>query len=95
MAVAKASLENLKKGKKFTSETARECARKGQKKSVEARRWNKIRKETLAQICGDKAFDEEFLELLEAGGIGDEQLNYCCSLIYMISLLASLYDDNC
>ena len=37
MAVAQASLENLKKGRKFTSETAREAGRKGQQKSLEAK----------------------------------------------------------
>ena len=91
MAVAQASLENLKKGKKFTSETAREAGRKGQQKSVTARRWKKAKREFLEYLTGLDGIDDGVFDYLLEQGIDDRTIRACIRLIATIGISTRKY----
>ena len=93
MAVAQASLENLKKGRKFTSETAREAGRKGQQKSLEAKKWKKAKKQLLAMLSrrNEWDIDDEMFAYLKKQGIGNGDLELCIDLMATIGLAARAY----
>ena len=93
MAVAQASLENLKKGRKFTSETAREAGRKGQQKSLEAKKWKKAKKQLLAILLrqNDQNVDDEMFAYLKKQGLGEAEMGLCMDLMATIGLAARAY----
>ena len=86
MAVAQASLENLKKGKKFTSETAREAGKKGQEKSLEVRRWKRVKKDFLEIITGLKGIDDGVFDYLLAHGFDEDTLGTIMRLVATIGI---------
>ena len=91
MAVAQTSLENLKKGKKFTSETAREAGRKGQEKAMQAKRWKKARMELLKMLTGEDVIDDGIFRFLQEHGIGDREMKACMFLMATIGTEANRY----
>jgi hypothetical protein len=95
MAVSQKSLENLKKGRKFTKENASEYGRRGQWKSREAKLWKKARHELLTVITGEENVDEDdLLDALREQGIGDSELKILARYIVYVARAASAYLKN-
>ena len=63
MAYNRKTLENLKKGPKFTKETAR----KAQRKSAEARAHNRTLLQTIEELDADGTIGRTFAEILQTG----------------------------
>ena len=74
MQSTKSQLENLKKGPRFTSENASEYGRRGQAKSVEAKKLRKRLALLLNQMTEQKITDEEAKEKLKELGLNAEEL---------------------
>ena len=74
MAVSKNSLENLKKGKPFTSETGRECGKLGKKKSDEVKKRKKDMAQMVTLIAESDVTDEEKKQLLAERGFKEEDM---------------------
>ena len=74
MQSTKSQLDNLKKGPRFTSENASEYGRRGQAKSVEAKKLRKRLALLLNQMTEKKITDEEAKEKLEELGFDTEEL---------------------
>jgi len=93
MAVSQKSLDNLKKGRKFTKENAAEFGRRGQWKMMEAKLWANARHELFSIIThGDPAVtDEEMLETLRKHGIDEEELKTFVRLMCRIGKALSVY----
>ena len=74
MQSTQSQLDNLKKGPRFTSENASEYGRRGQAKSVEAKKLRKRLALLLNQMTEKKITDEEAKEKLEELGFDTEEL---------------------
>ena len=74
MAVSEKSLENLKKGRPFTSETAREAGKLGKKRSDEVKKQHKDMAQMLSVIAEGDITDEEVKGKLAALGFEDEDM---------------------
>ena len=74
MAVSQKSLENLKKGRPFTSETGREAGKIGKKRSDEVKKQRKDMAQMLSVIAESEIRDEKVKEKLSALGFEDEDM---------------------
>ena len=74
MAVSPKSLENLKKGPRFTSETAREAGKRGKRKSDEVKKHKKDMAQLLSVIAEGDIADQEVKDSLAALGFEDEDM---------------------
>ena len=74
MAVSQKSLENLKKGRPFTSETGREAGKIGKKRSDEVKKQRKDMAQMLSVIAESEIRDEKVKEKLSALGFADEDM---------------------
>ena len=74
MAVSPKSLENLKKGPRFTSETAREAGKRGKRKSDAVKKHKKDMAQLLSVIAEGDIADQEVKDSLAALGFEDEDM---------------------
>ena len=74
MAVSQKSLDNLKKGRPFTSETGREAGKIGKKRSDAVKKQRKDMAQMLSVIAESEIRDEKVKEKLSALGFADEDM---------------------
>ncbi|MBR4474252.1 MAG: PBSX family phage terminase large subunit [Oscillospiraceae bacterium] len=74
MAVSEKSLENLKKGRPFTKETAAEAGRRGKKRSDEVKKKRKDMGQMLSVIASGDITDKEVKDRLAALGFDREDM---------------------
>lgn len=88
-----AQLENLKKGRRYNSETGREAGRKGGIASGEAKRRKKTMKELFQYVGGLTVTDEKLKAKMREMGIPEDDITWSAALAVATIMTAIKKND--